>query len=176
MKQQQQHWKNMVNMCINNKCLFTLHPRFANRGKRTRRKKREHRRGRFFPPSLSISHIEEPRRCWSVTQPSILSFFLFPSFLFLHWRTKKKEREKGTVVDRTRHAELRGKMPESLYYQCSVSSRNRLFLDARAYQRDVDFVARLYLYTPPCQSCDRTVNRGTMRERVNGINQTRDWN
>ena len=106
--------------------------------------------------------------------PSILSFFLFPSFLLLHWRTKKKEREKGTVVDRTRHAELRGKMPESLYYQCSVSSRNRLFLDARAYQRDVDFVARLYLYTPPCQSCDRTVNRGTMRERVNGINQTRD--
>lgn len=113
MKQQQQHWKNMVNMCINNKCLFTLHPRFANRGKRTRRKKREHRHGRFFPPSLSISHIEEPRRCWSVTQPSILSFFLFPSFLPLRWRIKKKEK-KGMVVDRTRHAELRGKMPWKL--------------------------------------------------------------
>ena len=151
--------------------------RFANRGKRTRRKKREHRRGRFFPSSLSISHIEEPRRCWSVTQPSILSFFLFPSFLPLHWRTKKKEREKGTVVDRTRHAELRGKMPESLYYQCSVSSRN--FIDSSLMHARINETSTSWLgftYTPPCQSCDRTVNRGTMRERVNGINQTRDWN
>lgn len=175
MKQQQQHWENMVNMYINNKCLFTrLYPRFANRGKRTRRKKREHRHGRFFSPlSFNFTHrgAASMLKCYT-TIDSL--FFSLPLISSSSLENKKKEREKGTVVDRTRHAELRGKMPESLYYQCSVSSRNRLFLDARAYQRDVDFVARLYLYTPPCQSCDRTVNRGTMRERVNGINQTRD--
>lgn len=176
MKQQQQHWKNMVNMCINNKCLFTLHPRFANRGKRTRRKKREHRRGRFFPPSLSISHIEEPRRCWSVTQPSILSFFLFPSFLPLRWRIKKKEK-KGMVVDRTRHAELRGKMPWKLVLSMLGFIEN--FIDSSLMHARINETSTSWLgftYTPPCQSCDRTVNRGTMRERVNGINQTRDWN
>lgn len=152
----QQYWKNIINIYILIINIFLSDYIHISILRESRKKKKEHRRGRFFPLSFNFTHrgAASMLKCYT-TIDSLIS--LSPSFLPLRWRTKKKRNESGSNETRW----IKRKMPESLYYQCSVSSRNRFFLDARVYQRD--FVA----YTPPCQSCDRTVNRGTMRKRVN---------
>lgn len=73
---------------INNKCLFIrLHPHFDSS---RIEKKKEHRRGRFFPLSFNFTHrgAASMLKCYT-TIDSLIS--LSPSFLPLRWRTKKKE-------------------------------------------------------------------------------------
>lgn len=135
---------------------------FANRGK-----KRKNIVVVDFFPSLSISHIEEPHRCWSVTQPSILSFLSPLHFFLLAGEQKKKRNESGSNETRW----IKRKMPESLYYQCSVSSRNRFFLDARVYQRFTS-----WLIHPRVNPVIELSIEEQCENESTWINQSRDWN
>lgn len=113
----QQYWKNIINIYIYILIINVFLSDYIHISilRESRKKKKEHRRGRFFPLSFNFTHrgAASMLKCYT-TIDSLIS--LSPSFLPLRWRTKKK---KGTRVDRTRHAELRGKCLKA----CIINAR-----------------------------------------------------
>lgn len=148
--------------------------RFANRGKRTRRKKREHRHGRFFSPlSFNFTHrgAASMLKCYT-TIDSL--FFSLPLISSSSLENKKKEKKRNGGSNETRWIKRKNALKA-----CIINARFHRETDSSLMHARINETSTSWLgftYTPPCQFCDRTVNRGTMRERVNGINQTRDWN
>lgn len=134
---------------------------FANRGK-----KRKNIVVVDFFPSLSISHIEEPHRCWSVTQPSILSF-LSPLHFFLFAGEQKK---RGTRVDRTRHAELRGKCLKA----CIINARFHRETDSSLMHACINETS--WLIHPRVNPVIELSIEEQCENESTWINQSRDWN
>lgn len=94
MKQQQQHWENMVNMCINNKCLFTLHSVSRIEGKGLEEKRENIVVVDFFPPLFQF-HTSRSRVDVEVLHNHRFSlFFSSPHFFFFTGEQKKKREKK----------------------------------------------------------------------------------
>lgn len=92
------------------------------------------------------------------------SLFLFPSFLPLRWRTKRKKKRT------TRHAELRGKCLKA----CIIDARFHRETDSslRVNQRNVDLAPAC---TPPCRSViEPSIRRNNVRnESKRGLIKSR---